>query len=163
MERSNPIVTILIVILALIAAAVIVALVNYLARVAPFGAIYTENGQLVVRLRDVVRPPLQNLMFRNRVSGDELGITGFESVSFRFYRDEVLIEALEVAANTVRLNNQPITELTVVHDGSWLGAMGRLYTFSYSEPTGGTPVAEDDSAEAEEDGDSGAEGSEARA
>ena len=164
-ESSNPIVTILIVILALIAAAIIVLLVNYLARVAPFGAIYTENGQLIVRLRDVVRPPLQNLLFRNRLSGDELGITGFESVSFKFYRDEVLIEALEVATNTVRLNNQPITELTIVHDGSWLGAMGRLYTFSYSEPTGGTPVAEDTDTQndsAEEDDDS-ADGAEARA
>ena len=89
-------------------------------------------------------------------------------MSFRFYRDEVLIEALEFTTNTVRLNNQPITELAVVHDGSWLGAMGRLYTFNYSEPTGQTPVAEhtgtqDDSAEAEEDGDSGADGSGERA
>ena len=52
-----------------------------------------------------------------------------------------------------------------MHDGSWLGAMGRLYTFNYSEPTGQTPVTEDTDTQddsAEEDDDS-AEGAEARA
>ena len=132
-EQSAPTTTILIVVGAIIAAAIAVLLINFLARVAPFGSILTEDGRLVVRLRDVQRAPLQNLLTRNRLSGDELGITGFESVSFRFYRDEVLIEPVEFSTNTVRLNNQPITDLTVVHDGSWLGAMGRLYTYSYSD------------------------------
>ena len=132
-EESAPTTTILIVVGAIIAAAAAVLLVNYLARVAPFGAILTEDGRLVVRLSDVQRPPLQSLLTRNRLSGEYMGITGFDSVSFRFYRDEVLIEPLEFSTNTVRLNNQPITDLTVVHEGSWLGAMGRLYTFSYSD------------------------------
>ena len=128
-----PITTILIVIAAIIVAAIAVVLINYLARVGPFGSLLTEDGRFVVRLRDVQRPALQSLVTRNRLSGEELGITGFDSVSFRFYRDEVLIEPLEISTNTVRLNNQPVTDLTVVHDGSWLGAMGRLYTFSYSD------------------------------
>ncbi len=132
-EQTAPTTTILIVVGAIIVAAIAVLLINYLARVAPFGSLLTEDGRLVVRLRDVQRPPLQNLLTRNRLSGEELGINGFDSISFRFYRDEVLIEPLEVSTNTVRLNNQPVTDLTVLHDGSWLGAMGRLYTFSYSD------------------------------
>lgn len=132
-EQTAPIVTILIVVGAIIAAAAAVLLINYLARVAPFGAILTEDGRVVVRLRDVQRAPLQNLLTRNRLSGGELGISGLDSVSFRFYRDEVLIEPVEFSTNTVRLNNQPVTDLAVVHDGSWLGAMGRLYTYSYSD------------------------------
>ena len=132
-EQTTPTTTILIVVGAVIAAAIAVLLINYLARVAPFGSILTEDGRLVVRLRDVQRPPLQNLLTRNRLTGEDLGINGFDSVSFRFYRDEVLIEPVEISTNTVRLNNQPVTDLTVVHDGSWLGAMGRLYTYSYSD------------------------------
>ena len=149
-------------VLALIAAAIIVLLVNYLARVAPFGSIYTEDGRLVVRLREIERPPLRNLLARNRVSGDELGIQGFESVSFRFYRDEVLIEPHEeFSANTVRLNNQPITELTNVHDGSWLGAMGRLYTYSYSDAAGES--IEESAAEADQVESTESESTEERA
>ena len=132
-EETAPTVTILIVIGAIVAAVIAVLLINYLARVAPFGALLTEDGRLVVRLKDVQRPALQSLLTRNRMSGEELGITGFDSVSFRFYRDEVLIEPVDFSTNTVRLNNQPVTDLTVVHDGSWLGAMGRLYTYSYSD------------------------------
>ena len=155
-EDSGSATTVFIVILALIAAAVIVLLVNYLARVAPFGAIYTEDGRLVVRFSEVVRPPLRNLLTRNRLSGDELGITGFESLSFRFYRDEVLIEPHEFSTNTVRLNNQPVTDLTNIHEGSWLGAMGRLYSFSFSDAGEGhteAPAAEGDQEEAAEGAD----------
>ncbi len=134
-EEPRPTTTIaVVVILALIAAPIIVLLVNYLIRVAPFGAIYTEDGRLVLRLREVERPLLRNLLTRNRVAGDELGIQGFESVSLRFYRDEVLIEPHEFSTNTVRLNNQPVTDLINVHDRSWLGAMGRLYSFRFSDP-----------------------------
>ena len=154
--------TVLIVILALIAAAVVVLLVNYLARVAPFGAIFTEDGRLVLRFSELERPPLRNILTRNRVSGEELGIQGFESLSFKFYREEVLIEPEEFSANTVRLNNQPVTELINVFDGSWLGAMGRLYTFRYSDAGGEEPVTDDDQEEAIES-DDGGEATEERA
>ena len=137
-------------------------LVNYLARVAPFGTIYTENGRLVLRFSELERPMLRRLLTRNRVSGDELGIQGFEVLSFRFYRDEVLIEPLEFSTNTVRLNNQPVTELINVFDGSWLGAMGRLYSFSFSDAEGSVvPATEDDREKAAES--ESAEGTEERA
>ena len=161
-EDPGPPTTVFIVILALVAAAVVVLLVNYLARVAPFGTIYTENGRLVLRFSEVERPMLRRLLTRNRVSGDELDIQGFEVLSFRFYRDEVLIEPLEFSTNTVRLNNQPVTELINVFDGSWLGAMGRLYSFSFSDPEEGiVPATEDDREEAAES--ESAEGTEERA
>ena len=161
-EDPGPPTTVFIVILALVAAAVVVLLVNYLARVAPFGTIYTENGRLVLRFSEIERPMLRRLLTRNRVSGDELGIQGFEVLSFRFYRDEVLIEPLEFSTNTVRLNNQPVTELINVFDGSWLGAMGRLYSFSFSDPEEGVvPATEDDRDEAAESDSS--EGTEERA
>ena len=161
-EDPGPPTTVFIVILALVAAAVVVLLVNYLARVAPFGTIYTENGRLVLRFSEIERPMLRRLLTRNRVSGDELGIQGFEVLSFRFYRDEVLIEPLEFSTNTVRLNNQPVTELINVFDGSWLGAMGRLYSFSFSDPEEGiVPATEDDREEAAES--ESAEGTEERA
>lgn len=148
-EDPGPTTTIAVVILALIAAAIIVLLVNYLVRMAPFGAIYTEDGRLVLRLREVERPLLGNLLTRNRVAGDEMGIQGFESVSFRFYRDEVLIEPHEFSTNTVRLNNQPVTDLTSVHDGSWLGARGRLYSFRFSDA--GDPGEEPTDEDSQED------------
>ena len=161
-EDPGPPTTVFIVILALVAAAVVVLLVNYLARVAPFGTIYTENGRMVLRFSELERPLLRNILTRNRVSGDELGIQGFESLSFRFYRDEVLIEPLEFSTNTVRLNNQPVTELINVFDGSWLGAMGRLYSFSFSDAEGSVvPATEDDREEAAES--ESAEGTEERA
>ena len=146
-DSGSATIVVLIVIAAVIAAAVLALLINYLARVAPFGAIYTENGRLVVRFSEVVRPPLRSLLTRNRVSGNDVGITGFDLISFRFYRDEVMIEPHEFSTNTVRLNNQPVTELTTVYDGSWLGAMGRLYTYSFTDLGEGqaeAPDAEDD-------------------
>ena len=122
------------VILALLGAAVIALLVNWLTRTPPFGTIYTERGNLVVRFTGIERPPMKNLLTRNIVPGEELAVQGFDGILFRFGRDSVTIEPTEeISSTTVRLNNQPITELTELHDGSWIGAMGRLYLFSFED------------------------------
>ena len=133
-ETTGASVIVAAVILALLGAAVIALLVNWLTRTPPFGTIYTERGNLVVRFRGIERPPMNNLLTRNIVPGEELAVQGFEGILFRFGRDSVTIEPTEeVSSTTVRLNNQPITELTELHDGSWIGAMGRLYLFSFED------------------------------
>ena len=119
------------VVLALIGLAIVAALIYWLTKATPFGSIYTEEGELVADLGSLNRTPMSSLLSRDRVTGSELGVTGFESVTFRFGRSQVIIEPIQVSGSTVRLNNQPVTAATEVHDGSWIGAMGRLYTFRF--------------------------------
>ena len=126
--------TAVVVVLGAIGAIVLALLVYWLTKPTPFGSIYTEEDRLVANLASLERTTLRNIMSRDRVQGDELDVPGFEAVMFRFTRGTVIIEPTEIATSTVRLNNQPVTVATEVHDGSWIGAMGRLYTFRFERP-----------------------------
>ena len=121
----------LIVILAVLGAVILVLLVYWLTRPTPFGYLSTEDGQVVVDFGALQRTPLDNLLRRNRVSGDELALAGFEGVSFEFRSGDMSVTpTLLSSPTTVRVNNQPVTDSTTVHESSWIGAQGRLYTFT---------------------------------
>ncbi len=124
-----------------IVAAVVIAVIVLLAIIAPFaywltvpkpfGAIYTEEGQLLVDVSDLPRSGMDKLTRRNLVAGGELGVPGLESVAIRFGRGQAFITTVAESPSTVRVNNQPVTGDTELHDGSWIGAIGRLYTFKF--------------------------------
>ena len=71
---------------------------------------------------------------RSRIDGDEIvsdQIPGFAGVSFVFRSDSVAMISTRITPNTVRVNNQPVTDTMTIHDGSLIGASGRLYYFRY--------------------------------
>ena len=74
---------------------------------------------------------VRNLMSRNSVTGEEVGARGLESVSFRFDRKSVGVDT-EQATPTIRVNNQPLIGQTRIHDRTWIGAHGKLYSFLLS-------------------------------
>ena len=120
---------------ALIAAAalaiiVIGAITYWATRPTPFGYIYTEDGQLAANFHALRRAAGDNIFSRSRVTGEELGVAGFEGVTFEFRgRGEVAITNSAESGHDVRLNNQPVTEATQVFDNSLIGTLGRLYVF----------------------------------
>ena len=120
----------LIVVLAIAGVAVLGLLIYWLTRPTPFGYLYTEEGELVVDFNSLRRAPLGSLISRDRVSGDELDVPGLEGVAFKFSgRDALSLRSMPVSSNTVRVNNQPVTDSSPVHDSSFIGALGRLYMF----------------------------------
>ena len=121
------------VILAVIGIGVLGTLIYWLTRPTPFGYIYTEDGQLVVDFASLERAPVNKMMRRDQVHGSETGLPGFQGVSFAFASNAVSIVSIEVLPNTVRVNNQPVTDSMPLHDNSLVGAAGRLYTFRYLE------------------------------
>ena len=141
------------VILAVIGIGVLGTLIYWLTRPTPFGYIYTEDGQLVVDFASLERAPVNRMMRRDQVHGSETGLPGFQGVSFAFSSNAVSIVSIEVLPNTVRVNNQPVTDSMPLHDNSLVGAAGRLYTFRYleiepdPEDAPGVEDAQDDSEE----------------
>ena len=137
--EKGPIVPIPLIVALAVLGVIILALVGYwLSKKAPFGYLYTEDGELVLDFSAIERTALNNLVHRNRVSGADLTeeLPGFESVSFVFRRGEVSIETTEASsAMNVRVDNQPVTDQTVVYDNSLIGAQGRLYTFTMRSQT----------------------------
>ena len=75
-----------------------------------------------------------NIMKRSRIDGDELDLPGFNGVSFVFGSDMATMVSVRVLPNTVRVNNQPVTDTMPIHDNSLIGASGRIYFFRYISP-----------------------------
>lgn len=120
----------LIVALAVLGVIILVLVGYWLSRPTPFGYLYTEDGELVLDFGAIERSSIDNLLNRNRVSGGDLELAGFENVSFVFGSGEMSIRTTQISsAMTVRVNNQPVTDSIIVHENSWIGAQGRLYTF----------------------------------
>ena len=102
----------------------------WLSKPSPFGYLYTEDGRMAVSFADVERSGASSVLSRDRIAGDELPAQGFEGVEFRFGRGgKTFIEPTQVTGVNVRLNNQPVTGLSELFEGSMLGSMGRLYVF----------------------------------
>ncbi len=124
----------IIIVLAAIGIAALAVILYWLTRPTPFGYMYTEEGELLVDFGGMNRRPVDNIMKRSRVDGDEIDLPGFGGVSFVFGSDTVTIVSVQVLPNTVRVNNQPVTDTMTIYDNSLIGASGRLYFFRYVSP-----------------------------
>ena len=129
--------------LAVIAIAILGVALYWLTRPTPFGYLYSEEGELLVDFPIIRRAPMDSLMKRSRIDGEELDLPGFGGVSFVFESDTITMVSTEVLPNTVRVNNQPVTDTMPIHDDSVIGASGRLYFFRYipETETDGSPEA----------------------
>ncbi len=130
-----------IIVLAIIAIAILGAVLYWLTRPTPFGYLYSEEGELLVDFPAMSRAPMDTVMKRSRIDGEELDLPGFGGVSFVFGSDTITMVSTEVLPNTVRVNNQPVTDTMPIHNDSLIGASGRIYFFRYLPETDGSPEA----------------------
>ena len=124
----------IIIALAAIGIATLGVILYWLTRPTPFGYMYTEEGELLVDFGGMARRPVDNMMKRSRIDGNEIDLPGFGGVSFLFGSDTVTMVSVQVLPNTVRVNNQPVTDTMTIHDNSLIGASGRIYFFRYVSP-----------------------------
>ncbi len=129
----------LVVVLAVVSVSILGAAAYWLTRSTPFGYLYGDRGQLVVDFSTLERRPVTNLVQRNVVNGTELGISGLEGAKFTFVSpNQVIMSSGPSSHATIRVNNQPLIGQMSIHDNTWVGAAGRLYSFSMTPPEGST-------------------------
>ena len=102
--------------------------IYWLTRSYPYGYLYNDRDRVLVDFTNIRRTLLARLLFKDRVWGRELGVPGFEGISFKFYRDRIGLHGRS-SAPTVRVNNQPLVGQTTIQDQTWIGTHGRLYSF----------------------------------
>ena len=124
----------IIIVLAAIGIAALAVILYWLTRPTPFGYMYTEEGELLVDFAEMTRRPVDNIVKRSRIDGNEIDLPGFGGVSFVFGPETVTMVSVQVLPNTVRVNNQPVTDTMTIHDNSLIGASGRIYFFRYISP-----------------------------
>ena len=116
----------------MILALVLYRLVYWLTRTTPFGYLYNDRGQVVVDFSNLRRKSVDDLRSRDKVPGRELGVPGLENVTFAFDGPDVYLsgnQESDASIRSVRVNNQPLIEDMQLHDNTWIGTAGRLYSF----------------------------------
>ena len=105
--------------------------VYLLTRTKPHGYLYNDRDEPVVDFANLKRHPVMRFLFKSRVRGKELGLAGLESVLFKFSGERIGLGSRRLTP-TVRVNNQPLIGDTTIHDRTWIGTHGRLYSFFLS-------------------------------
>jgi hypothetical protein len=102
--------------------------IYWLSRTRPYGYLYNDRNELIVDFSQIQRSAARLLFARSKVSGVELGAQGLERVTFRFDGGSVELNSPQVTP-TIRVNNQPLIGDAPIHDRTWIGAHGKLYSF----------------------------------
>ena len=120
--------------------------VYWVTRTRPYGYLFSDSNQMMVDFSKLKRSTLTSLFSRSSVRGKELNVPGLEGVSFDFRGKGITLNTQHVTP-TIRVNDQPIIEQVSIHDKTWIGTHGRLFTFLLSplmQPEPGMAGADDD-------------------
>ena len=96
----------------------------------PHGQIRGEKDNQSVDLSNIQRSFLSKLISKNVMTGRELNLPGLEQTNFHFSRKSVSI-INKNKDKAIRVNNQPIFNRVNLHDKTWIGVNGKLYTYTF--------------------------------
>ena len=122
-----------------IAAALIIAAAIYiiqgLAKTAPYGYLYDDEGELLADFGAVERPFLTLVSRKNLLLGEETGIPELRGLSFFFSKEGMEIRSAQTEPS-IRINNKPLIdgeEQSAVNQ-SWIGTQGKLFSLYLTKP-----------------------------
>ena len=99
-------------------------------QVNPYGLLRGEKDSHNIDLSNIQRSILSKLISKNTITGREIKLPGLEQTSFNFSRKGVSI-INKNKDKAIRVNNQPILTKAKLHDKTWIGSSGKLYTFTF--------------------------------
>ena len=103
--------------------------IYWINQVNPYGLLRGEKDDQNIDLANIKRSIMSRLISKNIIAGKEIKLPGLEKTSFHFSRKGVSI-INKNKDKAIRVNNQPILSKTNLHDKTWIGSNGKLYTFT---------------------------------
>lgn len=108
--------------------AIIIMLINWSIQTKPAGFLFNDRDEKVIDFANLKRGLFSKFLFKNKISGKELGIVGFEEITFKFTKGKVCINTGK-PSTSVRVDNKPLSKQTELVDKTWIGVGGKLYSF----------------------------------
>ena len=96
----------------------------------PYGILKGEKDNQSLDLSKIQRSNITKLISKNMITGKEINLPGLEQTSFHFSRKGVSI-INNNKEKAIRINNQPVLSKANLHDKTWIGSNGKLYTFTF--------------------------------
>ena len=116
--------------LSTIAIIILALYIYWINQVNPYGLLRGEKDDQNIDLSNIQRPIMSRLISKNIITGKEIKLPGLEKTNFHFSRKGVSI-INKNKDKAIRINNQPILSKTKLHDKTWIGSNGKLYTFTF--------------------------------
>ena len=108
--------------------AIISMLINWRIQTRPKGFLFNDRDERVIDFANLKRGLFNKFLFKNKISGKELGMVGLEEVTFKFTKDKICINTNKPSAS-VRVDNKPLSKQTELFNKTWIGVGGKLYSF----------------------------------
>ena len=99
-------------------------------QVNPYGVLRSEKTNQNLDFSNIKRTTITKLISKNIINGKEINLPGLEQTSFHFSRKGVSV-INKNRKKAIRINNQPIINKAKLHDKTWIGSNGKLYTFTF--------------------------------
>jgi len=129
--QSNFMITIFIIVAVLVILLIIIsvyALVAYSMKVDTRGYIFDDKNNLLFDINSIKRNLLNKIFQRNQIKGLDFKDDLFKGLEFRFMEGYVIL--INRSNQSVRVNNQPLSESVEIFGKAWIGIQGKLVLYS---------------------------------
>ena len=129
--QSNFMLTIFIIVAVLIILLIIIfvyALITYSMKVDTRGYIYDDKNNLLFDINSIKRNLPNKIFQRNQIKGLDFKEDLFKGLEFRFMEGYVIL--INKSGQSVRVNNQPLSESVEIFGKAWIGIQGKLVLYS---------------------------------
>jgi len=129
--QSNFMLTIFIIVAVLIILLIIIfvyALITYSMKVDTRGYIYDDKNNLLFDINSIKRNLPNKIFQRNQIKGLDFKEDLFKGLEFRFMEGYVILT--NKSGQSVRVNNQPLSESVEIFGKAWIGIQGKLVLYS---------------------------------
>jgi len=129
--QSNFMLTIFIIFAVLIILLIIIfvyALITYSMKVDTRGYIYDDKNNLLFDINSIKRNLPNKIFQRNQIKGLDFKEDLFKGLEFRFMEGYVIL--INKSGQSVRVNNQPLSESVEIFGKAWIGIQGKLVLYS---------------------------------
>ncbi len=129
--QSNFMLTIFIIVAVLIILLTIIfvyALITYSMKVDTRGYIYDDKNNLLFDINSIKRNLPNKIFQRNQIKGLDFKEDLFKGLEFRFMEGYVILT--NKSGQSVRVNNQPLSESVEIFGKAWIGIQGKLVLYS---------------------------------
>ncbi len=130
-NQSNVMITIFIisaVIIIILISIGIYALINYSVKVDTRGYIYDDKNNMIFDINSIRRSFINKILYRNKIVGSDFNDDLLKGLEFKFMEGFLILT--NTSNQSVRVNNQPLSESVEIYSKAWIGIQGKIILYS---------------------------------
>ena len=130
-NQSNIMITIFIILSVIIIILIsmgVYALINYSVKVDTRGYIYDDKNNMIFDINSIHRHFINKILHRNKIVGSDFNDDLLKGLEFKFMEGFLILT--NISDQSVRVNNQPLSQSVEIYSKAWIGIQGKIILYS---------------------------------